>query len=75
MAKFEITAHFKTHSGTYTTAPVEVEISDNIAYKLENSSYHTEVMSQVEAALPSPINGNDWRRQGYALERFSARRK
>ena len=74
MANFEINGQFKTHFGTWSGAAT-ISFDDSNAWKLENSSYHSEVLSQVEAALPSTINGTNWRTQGYKLVSFSARKQ
>ena len=73
MANFEINAQFKTHFGTWQ-ASATINFDDSNSWKLENSSYHSEVLSQVESALPSNIGGTDWRNQGYKLISFSARK-
>lgn len=74
MANFEINDQFKTHFGTQN-ATATISFDDSNAWKLENSSYHYEALSQVEAALPSTINVTNWRTQGRKLVSFSARKQ
>ena len=74
MSKYKVHLRFKTRHGS-TNCTAEVQIPDNLDYKVGNSNFNQEMLNIVGNALPQIVAGTDWRKNGYILETYHSPQK